>query len=381
VKRSLFAILLIACGQPPQGELPEPGEVVCDDGIGAPVVVVDRRVDTVPELTNSLRHFGDETYIVHSGANTVSLLDLGSGEARELVDVGNERGPWEVWATDDELWITNYATSTVTVASRDTGAVIDEIGHPSLSQPSGIAGSETRIYVSNVEFSGTSEYGPGRVTVIDRTTREVFGSIATARQNPQHIEVVELSDGPRVVVVDSGTFDLDGGAFAGSEAAVELWTETDDAVAPHKEVAVLPLVDSNRRIGSPGRPLKAPDDDVLYFASGTASVLFSLDASTAKWLRGSDDPIEVGPTSTDSLNYAAIDERGVIYVAAFNEDAMYLVDTTCDALLSGPIPLEDSSMLAGPQGVVPIELGDGRVDAYFVLSHANELGRVRLRYE
>ena len=383
LKGELVALALLACACSSPSDDPtygEPGELVCDDGIPSPVILVDRQVATVGESVNSLRRFGDDAYVVESGSNTVAKLDLATGARTVHVDVGNERGPWEVWASEDELWITNYIANTVTIADRATGAVIDEISHPAFAQPSAITGTTDRVYVGNVEFAGTNDFGPGHVTVIDRETREVFGSIATQKKNPQHLEVVELSDGPRVVVVDSGAFLLDDGAFAGSDAAVEIWTETEEPLEPEVSVAELPLVD-NRRVGSPGRPLKATGSDTLYFASGTGPFLFSLDAARGTWLRGSDDPIVIAQTTGDSLNHGAIDERGVIYITAFNEDALYLVDTTCDEVLAGPIPLEESSMLAGPYGLIPVERGDGRVDAFFVLSHAHELGRVRLRYE
>ena len=171
--------------------------------------------------------------------------------------------------------------------------------------------------------------------------------------------MIEIAGSPRLVVVDAGAIAfVDGLARAGSEAAIELWEETSDPLAPKRQFVPLPLRPDDPRIGLPGRPLHAPESGAIYLASATAPVLFRFDPATMRFVRGSEDPIVLADTRGDSLNHAAIDERGILYVTAFNEDALYLVDTACDQPLAGPLPLDEAQKrVARHRGGVLLVLG------------------------
>ncbi len=363
----MLVSLLCGCPAPPSARHPA-GPAVCEDGARSPSATVERTVAVTGPLVSAMRLGDDEIYLVESGDNTVSRFDPSTGAYAVLVDVGNERGPWDVWVADEELWITNYIGNSVTVADRRTGEVLDEIEHPSFEGPSGIAMLDGRVYVGNVQYRGDS-YGPGSVTVINAQTHEVHGAITTRRQNPQALDVVA----GRLVVVDSGTFANDGAFVAGSEAAVEVWTPTADALLPERSIATLPQV-SDAAIGVPGRPAQRRDSTVIYLPSATAPVVFSFDVATVSWVRGSDNPIRLYESKGNALHHAALRDDGILFVTAYNEDTLYLVDTACDEVLDA-IELEPSSLLAGPHGVIPI--GDA---AYFVLDLAHEVGRVDLDF-
>ncbi len=376
---SLLLCAIVGCGTPVDPASTEtPGPAVCEDGPATPVTEVERRAAVLGSAANGIRRADDALWIVESGSNTVTRFDLETETAETFVDVGNERNPWDLWVGPERIWITNFLADTVTIADRGTGEVLWEIDD-SLDGPAGITGTERYVYVGNVHFRGDNEYGTGSVTILDRATGEVLGSRRTARKNPQVLTTVETSVGERVVVVDSGAIRFDEeGAHAGTEAAVELWAETDDPTNPDVTAAILPLVEDSR-IGIPGSPAHQKGSDVIYFASGTGPVVFALDARKGTWLRGASQPIELPGGGGDSLNHAAIDDRGVLYVTSFNHDALYLLDTRCDAMLGDPIELEASEMLGGPHGVVPVR-GDDGVDAWYAMSLANELGRVRLQF-
>lgn len=367
MKWFVLLLLVAGCNPEPDVQTYPAGPAACPDGARRPAAAVERQLATVGTNVNAMRRAGDEAFLVESGDNTVSRLDLRTGGWSPLVDVGNGRGPWDLAVTDDEIWITNFVANTVTVADRATGEVLTELADPAFEGPSGVAVLGDRVYVSSVQFRGEGDYGPGAVHVIDRPSRRVLGSLATARQNPQALDAV---DG-RLVVVDSGSFSFDGTFVAGSEAAVEIWTPTSTPLEP--DIIVLPLAaGSDAAVGTPGRPAHRSGSPIIYLPSATAPVVFALDLNAGTWVRGGDDPIVLYETDRDALHHAALGEDGLLYVTAFNEDELILVDTSCDAVLAR-IPLETSSMLAGPHGVIPY--GDA---AYFVLALAAELGRVTL---
>ena len=345
------------------------GPAVCAQGPADPSATVQRGVQVIGRAVEATREFDDDVYIVESGDNTIRRFDPQSRTSQVVVDVGNGRGPWDLWVHGDEAWITNFTANTVSVADLNTGEVVAELDDMRLEGPAGIAILGDHVYVGAVQFRGETEYGPGAIVVIDRATREVMGAIATHRQNPQALDVV---DG-KLFVVDSGAFALaDGRYVAGTEGAVEVWTPTDDPLAPNREFAALPLVD-DPAVGVPGRPAIGADS-VVYLPSATGPVVFSYDVEAMEWVRGADDPIRLYDTDLDALHHAAFGPQGVLYVTAFNEDKLFLVDTTCDAVLD-EILLEASEFVAGPHGVVPTSDG-----AYVVLSNANELVHVALEF-
>lgn len=382
VRLAMVALIATGCSSPAPGPAESPGPPICDDGINSPVVEIERRIGVVGPTSNAIRRFGDEAYVVESGSNTVARLTL-SDEAYDVhVDVGNERNPWNVWASEEELWITNYLADTVTVADRRTGEVLEEIAHPSFAAPSGIGGTARYVYVGNAHYRGTNDYGDGTVSIIDRTSREVVAVVSTAAKNPLHLESMRFSFGERLVVVASGAhhFGDDGSALVGSPGAIELWEETEDGDTPERTVFELGDVapEGDPRLGLPGRPMQV--GDTLYFASATAPALFKLDAASGELLRGLDDPIMFSDEPGDSLNHAAVDQRGAIVVTSFNENALYVVDTACDEVLAGPVELVAGQMLAGVHDLITVS-DDEVTQVYILFTHANEISRVDFTFE
>jgi hypothetical protein len=212
------------------------------------------------------------------------------------------------------------------------------------------------------------------VTVIDRATREVLGELEVGAPNPHFVQVLEVDGAERVVVVNSGTFeDVSGAAEPGSDAEVLILTETDAPLSPARRS--YPLA-RDGEVGVPGRALPSPDGRHLYFASGTAPVLFKLDAIEGRWVRDASDPIRVYETSDTALHRAAIDADGIIWMTAFNTDRLYAVDTRCDATLGEPIELGLApERLEGPLPLVIREVAGGR-ELYFATSLSEVLGRV-----
>jgi len=81
-------------------------------------------------------------------------------------------------------------------------------------------------------------------------------------------------------------------------------------------------------------------------------------------------------TSQDALHAAAMMGDGLAFVLAFNQDALYVFDTTCDKLIAGPVDLGLSEEdLEGPLAIV----SDGALRAHFITSLSKRLGAIYLR--
>ena len=118
------------------------------------------------------------------------------------------------------------------------------------------------------------------------------------------------------------------------------------------------------------------DQRTAYLAGATEPLLYKVDLETMTWIRGPENPIRINDLSGDALHHATMDERGIVYVTSFNEDALYLFDSTCDEKLAGPIDLgQSSTLLEGPHGIAIHGSGD-RWQGYFAMSLSNVLGFV-----
>ena len=384
----LFIIILIGCGEPAPEVEPWPTGGACESSVELVEASHEPALHVLGPTTNAIRRFGEWAYIVESGANTVSRVSL-DGERFEpgFIDVGNGRNPYDavVDAREGRVLVANLIAGSLTVADAETGEVLREIVDPRLDSAASVAVLGEHVYVTSLDYEGYNTYGDGSVVVLDRTDYTVLGEIPTAAKNPQFLDVERIDGVERLIVSDTGALRFDErGAFPASDGAIELWTPGADPLAPERVVARIPHR-AGSRVGAPGRPVRVPGTDTLYVASATAPVLLKLDASTGQWLRGADHPIVVYETDADALHHIAIDARGVIYLTAYNDDALYLFDTTCDTtFFEAGVDLGESPRLEGPHGLVVHEGGDGTagdVELLYVMTQSNALGRARLRYE
>ncbi len=379
--------LSCACGD----ELPSDaggwrgGPAVCDGGARAPSATRAPVHALLGPTSNAIVRAGAHAFIVESGSNTLSRLDLATGEVEAgFLDVGNERNPYDV-AVDlarDEVVTANYLTGSVTIARASTGEVIEELQDARLRGPSGVALTERAIYVACANYLGPQQgYGDGEVVVIDRATRQVVGVIALEQQNAQFAVTLDTIAGPRVAIVSTGVLAFDAqGARTASDGALELWTEGEDLLQPAREVHVLPAREDDPRAGAPGRPVITPDGAHIYLASATAPILFKLDVAQGRWLHDTSTPLRFDTLEGDALHHIAIDERGILYVTSFNRDALFLYDTRCDSVLSGPHELGTSPQrIEGPHGLVVSDAdASGARSAYYIMSLSHTLGRLSL---
>ncbi len=382
---ALLLCTALGCGEDSTSplELELRTEAVCVDGVGEFDVFIERQISAIGPVGNDLAASTNSVWVVESGSNTVSRLDRDSGSYHDFfVDVGNERNPYAatVDETARELWIANYASDTVSVASMDTGEILEEFEDESFENPSTVVLSDTHAYVGNVNFISLAEgYGPGSITVIDRANSQVVGVLETEFKNPQFM-AVEVVDGSATLLVSSGG-ELErrnDRVEVVSEGGLEIYDINADPVAPDHQSFALGQVTAGNK-GAPGEPLLSPDGGRLYFVSGNAPVLFVFDLLGREWVHDASSPIEIYQTDGDATHKAVLDTDGLLWITAFNEDALYLFDTSCLENVAPPIDLgRVANMLEGPQSILVVDDGAAAREGYVVMTISNALGRVRL---
>lgn len=379
----IAASLLVACGDPPDDDEPPvetDTEQVCDDGAPAYELSVDRHVTQTGPTGNDIAADDEALFVVESDGNTVSRFDLTDDRMDQgFVTVGAERNPYSVDVDGDEIWVTNLLAETVTVADADDGEIIDELDDE-LYGPSSIALSDDYAYVGNVEFLGVDEgYGPGSITVIDRASREVASRFETAFQNPHFITIEEL-DGQKVLLVSgSGEVIWDGERTnVESEGGLEWLDVHDDPVEPDSHAFAIDQ-QQLQTVGAPSRAHPSPDESALYFVSGIAPVLFVFDVDEMQWRHDATDPIELYEANGDTTHRGAMGPDGLLWITAYNEDQLHLLDTACDEPVVDPVDLgEHGDMLEGAQAIEVVERGE-TIEGFYLLSAAGSMGSVQLR--
>lgn len=354
------------------------GPAVCDDGSTAPSLAVEEWATTQAGPNAAVIH-GDYLYVLESQANTVSRVHLDSSVHEPWVDVGNDRNPYDLVVTDDSIFITNYLSNSVTVASLDTGEVIREIISPDFSKPSGVAFHAGHLYVGNVNYIGPAEgFGDGSLSIINLADDSIQ-TRPTHAKNPQYLATVEHDGATLLLVSETGSVGFeDGIARPDSEGALEVFDLTTPI--PGDSTAVpLPVSSSDNRIGAPGRPALPAIGSRLFIPSGTAPALFEFDLDARVWTRDSENPIQVHDAENNALMQANT-YNGLVYVSAFTRDALYIIDPNCDEVLAGPINLGQSNLLEGP--LPPLLHKNGSdVDLFTPMSVANSLTRVQVRFD
>jgi hypothetical protein len=382
---AVAVFLLAGCGEPiSPGRAVESRSAVCAQGAALPAGRVTPNFETTGPTSNAIRRGDGALWIVESGSNTVSKFDLEQQRLqRDFIDVGEGRNPYDI-AIDPaagRAFVTNWLKGTVSIADTQTGRVLDELSFDGFDFPQGVAVTDDYLYITNVHFRGGNDgsaFDAGTVSIIDRDTLDVVDTVETTWKNPQYIRAIETPHGPRIALVSAGVITTDG-ALA-SDGGLELWepyrSETPVARTTH-ELPVVQAEYGEPRIGGPGRPLVQPNAPHLYFTSATAPAVFKFDLESLTWVRGTDDPIELYDSRAETLHHGAFGPDGLLWVTAFNRDSLYVIDPACDDILAESIPLGTTdALLEGPHGLQVTATGETR-HAYYIMSRANALGRLR----
>lgn len=341
-----------------------------------------KHLATLQEQPNTLALYQDHTVLVlESGTNAISAYEQTTGQLnRNFSDIGNDHNPYDFAIAQSEhlAFVSNNLANSFSVVDLMSGDVVQEVVEDTMLSPSGVAVSQDFVFVSDVQFGmGDNGFGRGMIHLFDRRSLMFLGSLHTEQQNPHYLHYLEDSD--ELLVVNSGAVGfVDGHYRQRSDGGISLWKfHADDPLNPEQRNAPVPVFpDTLWRDGAPGRPLITADGEHMYFVSATSPVLLKLDRGSLEWEIDPAMPHVLYETSQDALHAAAMMGDGLAFVLAFNQDALYVFDTTCDKLIAGPVDLGLSEEdLEGPLAIV----SDGALRAHFITSLSKRLGAIYLR--
>lgn len=263
-------------------------------------------------------------WVANSMDNAVTAYDLATLAPVAAVALGPNSNPWNLApAPNGRLLVTNWLAGDVAEIDAAAGALLQRI--PVGRTPEGIlAGSSaTFLRVTLVNYDeATHRFGPGQVFTYCPVCQREPAPLVTVGTNPQ-----TLLTGPdgRIHVVCTGNF----GGYEPAE-----WGQVRVLDWP-----TLGQQDTLRLGGTPDRAQVVGD---MVYVSAFFGGLMKYDGRTHAVLRDSTRPILDAP-GLGAMAYDAGRKR--LYVAGFDDDTIYVVDTTADTLVTawpvgdGPVAL------------------------------------------
>ncbi len=297
---------------------------------------------------------GDVAFVVNGFSNNIQRLFLPTWNELDPIVLPEWSNPMAMaFGEDQRAYVANNIGQNVAIVNYETGAVEDFIygsGDWAFDEPSSAAISNGKVYVANAnldEYYSAPE-GSGFVSVIDMTTDGVIGIIPTTDRNPTAVKAI----GPdRVYVTNTGNphYDFSTGIFVyDTPSSIDI-IDTDP-FSPTCDMVIgnvpFGLNTEDATIGGAGKMAVGPNGRFAYLGSGTAGVAFKVDLLKEAALRDVRRPIQVVRSGAlqDSVFDVEVGAKGLAYVASFNTDEVYVLNTNGDIV--NPFPF-----------VVPFDVG------------------------
>jgi DNA-binding beta-propeller fold protein YncE len=291
-----------------------------EDWLAAPLTAADLAPLSERGLTgrapNDLDVVGDFLYMVNSGDNTISVVDMGSGLTVGCIGTGTGSNPWEFAvdpANPSRAWVTCFTSGELLEIDLDRRRVARRV-----TIGSGLEGlwvGLTEVAASLTGFEGTiGAFGNGTVVVLTKSTLAERARLAV----PPNPQTIFTGADARLHVVCTGNFSDVTGRVVRVEADYSAVRDT--------------LVLG----GSPQRVALALDG-TAYLAGFYGGIL-AYDTANFIALRTTANPL------LPESGYSAVAiEQGRLYAANFDLDAVVVVDlasgTIVDDFLAGDGPI------------------------------------------
>jgi YVTN family beta-propeller protein len=271
------------------------------------------------QAPNDLEVAGHELFIVNSGDNSVSVVDLLTGKTTGCIAIGASTNPWELEiepSDSTKAWLTTYVSGEIVEVDLASRHVLRRrmIG---LTLEGLWVGSTTIVVTQTAFDAGSFTYGQGYAIVLRKSDLSEITHFPVPT-NPQF--VFEGAD-HRLHVVCTGDYGANPGRVVRLESDLSAVRDT------------LTLG------GAPGRAVLVSNG--VAYLSAFCDGLLSYDTATFTAIHDAAHALLPGTCAGD----VALDASR-IFVADFNHDAVAVLDRSTEALLQN-IPVGD-----GPNALV-----------------------------
>ncbi len=315
---ALFAILMIFFGTLYAQEVPRSLYVL--NGLGRTISTMNlenkqitNNTTIVGDIPSRIHSHNNLIYVVNSTPAGVSIINPVNNQIKKNITLAEGSNPWDMAFTGSETaYVTNLIANTVSILNIESGEVTNHI--PVGTAPTGIIVVNNTAYVAN--SGGYPSYAQSSVSVINTETNSVIKTLELPA-NPQ-----DLCLGPdgNIYVVCTGNYVNEFGRIV----IIDPYADTDYSAL---------VVDTVEIGGSPG-DIIVTNAGIAYladFGDGSNGFLYSYNIFTKEVLNDASNPIKVG---NGAMQLYYDQQTTDLYVNNFSDDNIQLLDAANGDVIS-----------------------------------------------
>jgi len=251
------------------------------------MVIETGEVQQTGQIPNRIYAHQEKIYVLDSGTSDIKVINPMTDEVIRTIVLKPGANPYEmVFVGHDKAYVSNWVANSVSVVDIQSGETVGEIEVG--KGPEGLLLVNNQAMVANTGYSGWGlPYEQGSVSVIDILADSVMHTIPVPT-NPQDLA---LAPDGRVHVLCTGNYD----DVSGKIAVIDLYT------GPFWDTPA--VIDTIEIGGSPGDLAITPNGKAYCIAwgDGEHGFLTSYDAFSGQIYHDARDPILVGPNAGQVL--------------------------------------------------------------------------------
>jgi YVTN family beta-propeller protein len=261
----------------------------------------------VGDIPSRIYSHNNLLYVVNSTPAGISIISPLNDQIKKNISLPEGSNPWDMAFTGaDKAYVTNLIANTVSVLDLESGELADPISVG--TAPAGIIVVNNTAYVAN--SGGYPSYSQSSVSVID-IERDLVIKTLKLPANPQ-----DLAAGPdgNIYVVCTGNYVNQFGKIV--------------KINPFADVDYSPLVVDTIVIGGSPGDIVVTNGGITWlaeFGDGSNGFLYSYDIFSDSILNDSSDPVKVGNGAMQLFYDKKTDD---LYVNNFSDDNIQLLDAS-----------------------------------------------------
>lgn len=273
---------------------------------------IENDIITVGVVPNRILAKGENVYVVNSTPPGITVIDIKTDQIVQTINLVEGSNPWTMaFVGANKAYVTNYVANSVSVVDLQSGNLLNTISVG--LAPEGILVVDNTAYVANT--GGFPNFSPSTVSIIDIQKDSVTKTLEVCT-NPQDLALA--SDG-NIHVICTGFFESDDGKVY-----------IINPFAPPEFVPA--VVDSVLLGGDPG-DIQITKDGIAYvtaFGADNKGFLYSYDVFSKEIKYGSSNPLLIG---FGAMNVLYDSQTNRLFVSNFKDDTVQEINLSDDSVL------------------------------------------------